>query len=63
MEQTLDGMFHVSESWGGDEYIFGRVAILEHVVSNRFDSKHSYFIIILFHFVQFMSMVSTKIIK
>ena len=30
---------------------------------NGFDSKHSYFIMILFNFLQFMPIVSTKILR
>ena len=37
--------------------------LMERAVSNGFDSKHSYFIMILFNFLQFMPMVSTKIIR
>ena len=34
---------------------------MERAVPNGFDSKHSYFNMILFDFLQFMPMVSTKI--
>ena len=37
--------------------------LMERAVPNGFDSKHSYFNMILFKFPQFMPMVSTKIIR